>query len=120
NSPLPSRKQYGVTTTRDGQTDFELVVVQGDQPTVQQCEYLGTVKLTGLPAGPRGMAKIAVTFELGAECLLTVTAREMNTGKQVPAKRPTKDPPEAVRQKLAAGGPPASAPATPQAAATPA
>jgi molecular chaperone DnaK len=79
NTPLPVRKQYGLTTTRDGQTDFELVVLQGESTSATACEYLGTVRLTGLPAGPRGMVKIAVSFELGAECLLTVTARELNT-----------------------------------------
>jgi len=83
NTPLPSRKQYGLSTTEDGQTEFELVVVQGDAPATDDCEYLGTVRLDGLPAGPRGMLKIAVAFELGAECLLTVTARELATSKSV-------------------------------------
>ncbi|HYQ80768.1 MAG TPA: TIGR02266 family protein, partial [Anaeromyxobacteraceae bacterium] len=101
NTPLPVRKQYGLATTRDGQTDFELVVFQGDHPEAARCEYLGTVKLAGLPAGPRGMVKLAVTFELGAEALLTVTARELNSGRQVQAVMSTRDSPEAVRKKLA-------------------
>jgi molecular chaperone DnaK len=82
NTPLPVRKQYGLATTRDGQTEFELVVFQGDHTETARCEYLGTVKLAGLPAGPRGMVKLAVTFELGAESLLTVTARELHSGRQ--------------------------------------
>jgi molecular chaperone DnaK len=104
NTPLPARKQYGLATTRDGQTDFELVVFQGDSPQASQCEYLGTVKLTGLPPGPRGMVKIAVGFELGAECLLTVTARDLHSNRQVKAVMSTRDSAEAVKKKLAAEG----------------
>src|SRR6266545_4821181 len=72
NTPLPARKQYGLATTKDGQTEFELVVYQGESGIAAESDYLGTLRLTGLPPGPRGMVKIAVTFELGAECLLTV------------------------------------------------
>jgi molecular chaperone DnaK len=104
NTPLPARKQYGLATTRDGQTEFELVVLQGDSEHADGCTYLGTLSLTGLPRGPRGMIKIAVTFELGAECLLTVTAREMNTGRQVQARMSARDTREAVREKLEASG----------------
>jgi molecular chaperone DnaK len=104
NTPLPVRKQYGLATTRDGQTEFELVVFQGDHPEAARCEYLGTVKLAGLPAGPRGMVKLAVTFELGAESLLTVTARELHSGRQVQAVMSTRDSPEALKKKLASQG----------------
>jgi molecular chaperone DnaK len=102
NTPLPARKQYGLSTTQDGQTEFELVVVQGEGDSIADCEYLGTLTLGGLPKGPRGMVKIAVTFELGAECLLTVKARELNTGKQVSTTLSTRDAPDTVRRKLAA------------------
>ena len=104
NTPLPVRKQYGLATTRDGQTEFELVVFQGDHPEAARCEYLGTVRLAGLPSGPRGMVKLAVTFDLGAEALLTVTARELNSGRQVQAVMSTRDSPEAVKKKLAPQG----------------
>ncbi len=107
NTALPARKQYGLATTRDGQTEFELVVLQGESERAEGCAYLGTVRLTDLPPGPRGMVKIAVTFELGAECLLTVTAREMNTGRSVRAVLTTRDGQEAVIRKLEAS--PASA-----------
>jgi molecular chaperone DnaK len=100
NTPLPARKQYGLATTRDGQTEFELVVLQGESERAEECAYLGTVRLTELPPGPRGMVKIAVTFELGAECLLTVTAREMNTGRSVRAVLTTRDGPDTVLEKL--------------------
>lgn len=100
NTPLPARKQYGLATTRDGQTEFELVVVQGESPKAAECDLLGTVKLAGLPSGPRGMVKIAVTFELGAECLLTVTARELNTGRQVRTVLNTREKPSDVQRRL--------------------
>jgi molecular chaperone DnaK len=100
NTPLPARKQYGLATSRDGQTEFELVVYQGEGATAAEREYLGTVRLTGLPPGPRGMVKIAVTFELGAECLLTVTARELNSGRQVQTVMSPQEGPNAARRRL--------------------
>ena len=103
NTPLPARKQYGLATAKDGQTEFELVVLQGEGPAAADCEYLGTLTLAGLPPGPRGMVKIAITFELGAECLLTVTARELNTGRQVQAVMSTREGPSAARRRLEAG-----------------
>jgi molecular chaperone DnaK len=103
NTALPARKQYGLATSRDGQTEFELVVVQGESSSAAACEYLGTLRLAGLPPGPRGMVKIAVSFELGAECLLTVTARELNTGKQVQAVMSAKEGPSAARRRLEEG-----------------
>jgi len=105
NTPLPARKQYGLATMKDGQTEFELVVYQGESGLASESDYLGTLRLTGLPPGPRGMVKIAVTFELGAECLLTVTARELNTGRQVQAVMSAKEGPNAARRKLEQAGP---------------
>jgi len=104
NTPLPARKQYGLATTKDGQTEFELVVYQGESGIAAESDYLGTLRLTGLPPGPRGMVKIAVTFELGAECLLTVTARELNTGRQVRAVMSAREGPNAARRKLEQAG----------------
>ncbi len=100
NTPLPARKRYGLATTHDGQTEFELVVVQGEAEQAEDCTFLGTLTLDGLPPGPRGLVKIAVTFELGPECLLTVTAREMNTGRQVRATMTARHSLEQVRRRL--------------------
>ncbi len=104
NTPLPTRKQYGLATTKDAQTEFELVVYQGETGVASESDYLGTLRLTGLPPGPRGMVKIAITFELGPECLLTVTGRELNTGRQVQAVMSTKEGPNAARRKLEQAG----------------
>jgi molecular chaperone DnaK len=103
NTSLPVRKQYGLSTTFDGQTDFELVVLQGESEVASECEYLGTLALTGLPPGPRGMVKIGVTFELGAECLLTVTAREMHTQRQVSVHMSTSPGPGGAQRQLESG-----------------
>jgi molecular chaperone DnaK len=103
NTALPARKRYGLATTRDGQTEFELVVVQGEEGQAEDCAFLGTLRLAGLPPGPRGMVRIAVTFDLGPECLLTVTAREMNTGRQVQAQMTARHSRELVRQQLEDG-----------------
>ena len=66
---------------------------------------------TGLPSGPRGMVKIAVSFELGAECLLTVTARELNTGRQVQAVMSATGGPTAPRAGSWTTGSPRARPA---------
>ena len=105
NTPLPARKQYGLATSRDGQTEFELVVLQGESGVAAECEYLGTLRLAGLPAGPRGMVKIAVSFELGAECLLTVTARELASGRQVRTVLDTREKPSDVQRRLEQSAP---------------
>jgi molecular chaperone DnaK len=110
NTPLPARKQHSLSTTQDGQTTFELVVVQGDAPTADEREYLGTVRLDGLASGPRGMVKIALSFELELECLLTVTARELETNRTVRASFSMRARPPDAPAKPAATSPPARPP----------
>jgi molecular chaperone DnaK len=105
NTALPARKQYGLSTTRDNQTELELVVVQGESERAGDCELLGTVKLAGLPPGPRGMVKIALTFDLGAECLLTVTAVELASRRQVRTVLDTREKPGDVQRRLEAAAP---------------
>jgi len=100
NTKLPARKAYEHTTTRDGQTELELQVFQGDSPRVSECEYLGTVLVTGLPPRPRGAVRVAVEFSLGAEGILTVTARELESGRVTELKFATLDTPESLREKL--------------------
>ncbi|HET6414257.1 MAG TPA: TIGR02266 family protein [Anaeromyxobacter sp.] len=100
NTKLPARKAYEHTTTRDGQTELELQVFQGDSPRVSECEYLGTVLVTGLPPRPRGGVRVSVEFSLGAEGILTVTARELDGGRVTELKFATLDTPESLREKL--------------------
>jgi len=120
NTPLPARKEYTLSTIKDDQRTFDLWVFEGDGPTVNECQYLGTIQLTGLPRGARGSVQIAVTFELGEECLLTVRARELDSGREVETVFTTKGTPEEVKKRLesdaryvAAGVAPPRAPAPP-------
>ncbi|MGC3998482.1 MAG: TIGR02266 family protein [Anaeromyxobacter sp.] len=100
NTRLPAKKAHEHATTRDGQTELELQVFQGDSPRVSECEYLGTVRVSHLPARPRGEVKVSVEFAVGAEGILTVTARELSTGQVTAAQFATLDTPESIRAKL--------------------
>ncbi len=106
NTKLPARKAYEHATTRDNQTELELQVFQGDSPRVTECEYLGTVRVPGLPPRPRGAIRVAVEFALGAEGILTVTARELAGGKITEVQFATVDTPESLRAKLQLPEPP--------------
>jgi len=100
NTRLPAKKAHELHTTHDGQTVLELQVFQGDAPKASECEYLGTVRVAGLPARPRGEVKIAVEFALGQEGILKVTARELEGGKVTEVQFATLDTPESLREKL--------------------
>jgi molecular chaperone DnaK len=106
NTKLPAKKIYEHTTTRDGQTELELQVFQGDAPRVTDCEYVGTFRIPNLPPQPRGQVRVAVEFALGAEGILTVTARELASGRVTELQLPTRDTPEALRAKLQLTEPP--------------
>jgi molecular chaperone DnaK len=110
NTRLPAKKSYEHTTTRDGQTELELQVFQGDSPLVTECEYLGTIRVPGLPPRPRGAVRVAVEFALGAEGILTVVAREMGTGHLTEAQFATLDTAESLRAKLHLPEPPKAPP----------
>jgi molecular chaperone DnaK len=106
NTRLPAHKAYEHATTHDGQTELELQVFQGDSPRVAECEYLGTVRVPGLAPRPRGEVRVAVEFSLGAEGILTVTARELPGGKVTEAQFATLDTPETLKAKLQLPEPP--------------
>ena len=100
NTSLPARKEYTLSTTKDDQKTFDLWVFEGDGATVADCQYLGTIQLSGLPRGPRGSVQIAVTFQLGEECLLTVRARELRTGREVETVFTTRGTPDEVKRRV--------------------
>jgi molecular chaperone DnaK len=119
NAPLPAAKRYTIATSRDGQTEIEMSIFQGESDKATENEYLGTLKLDGLPKGPRGTSRVEVQFEINNECLLKVSAKELSTGQEVSSTFSTRDTPEAVKQRLLQGlnGPVASSgqhPALPQ------
>ena len=100
NTSLPAKKVYELATTRDGQTELELHVFQGNSSKASECEYLGTVHFRGLRARPKGAMKVSVEFGLGAEGLLTVTGTEAEGGRSSVVHLATRDTPEALREKL--------------------
>jgi molecular chaperone DnaK len=106
NTRLPAKRSYELATVKDGQTELELAVFQGDSQKVSECDYLGTVVLSGLEPAPRGAVRIAVEFSLGVEGILSVSAREVATGRSAEARLATLDTPESLREKLQIPEPP--------------
>jgi molecular chaperone DnaK len=100
NAPLPANKGYQLSTSRDDQEELDLIILQGDSERAVENEYLGTLKVSGLPGGPRGSVKVSVTFAVDNECILTVTAREQLSGIEVMNVFSTRDNPEQVKAKL--------------------
>ena len=100
NTRLPAKRAFELSTVKDGQSEMELAVFQGDAPQVAECEYLGTVRVAGLPPAPRGVVKIVVDFVLGNEGILSINARNLATGQVIAAELATIDTPASLRQKL--------------------
>jgi uncharacterized protein (TIGR02266 family) len=100
NTPLPAQRSFAVTTTRDNEEVLELSIFQGEDTHIAANEYLGTVRLEGLPKGPKGSVRVAVTLRLDAECVLHVNAQEYSTRKEVKATLATRYTPDELRQRL--------------------
>ncbi len=97
NAKLPASKSYQISTSRDGQQELDLIILQGDSDRAGENEFLGTLKLTGLPPGPRGSVKVSVSFEVDSEGILKVIARENTSGAEVMSVFTTRDPLEDVK-----------------------
>ena len=100
NTPLPTQRSFAVSTTRDDEEVLELSIFQGEDTHISANEYLGTVRLEGMPKGPKGSVRVAVTLRLDAECVVHVTAQEYSTRKEVKATLATRYTPEELRQRL--------------------
>jgi len=113
NAAIPARKEYQLGTTRDDQSTFDLWIFEGEGATVAECQYLGTIQLTGLPRGTKGSVRIAVTFELGEEFLLAVRAQETTTAREVEVLFTTQGTPAEVRKRVESEAANAAAGVTP-------
>jgi len=82
NTTIPTRKSEIFTTAADGQTDVEIHVLQGEREMARDNRTLGRFHLTGIPAAPRGIPQIEVTFDIDANGIVNVSARDTATGNQ--------------------------------------
>jgi molecular chaperone DnaK len=82
NTTIPTSKAQVFSTASDNQTSVEIVVLQGERPLARDNRVLGTFKLEGIAPAPRGVPQIEVTFDVDANGILHVTARDRATGKE--------------------------------------
>lgn len=82
NTTIPTRKSKVYTTAEDNQTSVLIKVYQGERPIASENRLLGKFELTGIPPAPRGIPQIEVTFDIDADGILHVTARDKATGRE--------------------------------------
>src|SRR5579864_9511770 len=81
NTTIPTRKTEKFSTAADSQTSVEVHVLQGERPMARDNRTLGKFHLTGIPPAPRGVPQIEVTFDIDANGILNVTAKDLATSK---------------------------------------
>jgi molecular chaperone DnaK len=81
NTTIPSKKTQVFSTYGDNQPSVEIVVLQGERPMARDNKTLGTFRLDGIPPAPRGTPQIEVTFDIDANGILHVSAKDLGTGK---------------------------------------
>lgn len=82
NTTIPTRKSQIFSTAADGQTAVSIHVLQGEREMASQNRTLGTFDLIGIPAAPRGVPQIEVTFDIDANGIVHVSAKDLGTGKE--------------------------------------
>jgi molecular chaperone DnaK len=82
NTTIPTKKSEVFSTAVDGQSNVEIHVLQGEREMSNDNKSLGTFRLDGIPAAPRGVPQIEVTFDIDANGILSVTAKDKGSGKE--------------------------------------
>ena len=82
NTTIPTRKSQVFTTAADGQTTVEVHVLQGERPMSSDNVSLGKFHLVGIPPAPRGIPQVEVTFDIDANGIINVSAKDLGTGKE--------------------------------------
>ena len=82
NTTIPTRKSEIFTTAADGQTSVEIHVLQGEREMARDNRTLGRFNLVGVPPAPRGVPQIEVTFDIDANGIVNVSAKDLGTGKE--------------------------------------
>ncbi|QNI72079.1 molecular chaperone DnaK [Cyanobium sp. NS01] len=82
NTTVPTKKSEVYSTAVDGQTNVEIHVLQGEREMASDNKSLGTFRLDGIPPAPRGVPQIEVTFDIDANGILSVTAKDKGSGKE--------------------------------------
>ena len=82
NTTIPTRKAQVFTTAEDGQTSVDIHVLQGERDMAADNKTLGRFRLEGIPPAPRGVPQIEVTFDIDANGIVSVNAKDLGTGKE--------------------------------------
>jgi len=82
NTTIPTRKGETFSTAADSQTSVEVHVLQGERPLARDNRTLGRFQLVGIPPAPRGVPQIEVTFDIDANGMVNVSAKDLGTGKE--------------------------------------